>query len=208
VRPLPCQLLVVTDRKLSSRSVLDTVEAAMAGGARWFWLRDRDLGEAEREELARALTRAAQGRAVLTIGADVRLALRVGAHGVHLPAGAHVGAARACLGPDSFIGVSAHCEGDIQEAMRAGADYATLSPVFPSSSKPGYGPALHVAAIARASAHGLPILALGGVSQANLASCLDTGAAGVAVMGAIAGAPDPRSETAALLKAIRACRAS
>jgi thiamine-phosphate pyrophosphorylase len=199
-------LLVVTDRKLSSRPVLDTVGAAMAGGAKWFWLRDRDLRDAEREQLARELMRAVKGRAFLTIGADVQLALRVGAHGVHLPASADVNAARACLGPEVFIGVSAHCEGDVQSAMSAGADYATLSPIFPTASKPGYGPALDVAAIAQAGACGLPILALGGVTPANIASCLDAGAAGVAVMGGIAGALDPRSETATFLHSIRTCR--
>jgi thiamine-phosphate pyrophosphorylase len=202
VKPLPCRLLVVTERKLSARPVLDTVEAAMQGGAAWFWLRDRDLSEGDREQLAKTLMRAVQGQAVLTIGADVQLALRVGAHGVHLPASADVGAARACLGPKAFIGVSAHCERDVHAAMSAGADYATLSPVFPSASKPGYGPALGVDAIARAGACGLPILALGGVTKANVAGCLDAGASGVAVMGGISGAPDPRAKTAALLKAI------
>jgi thiamine-phosphate pyrophosphorylase len=202
VRSLPCRLLVVTDRKLSARPVLETVEGAMQGGAKWFWLRDRDLSEGDREQLAMALMRTVQGRAVLTIGANVQLARRVGAHGVHLPACADVGAARVCLGPEAFIGVSAHCERDVQRAMSAGADYATLSPVFPSASKPGYGPALDVDAIERASACGLPILALGGVTKANAARCLDAGAAAVAVMGAIFGALDPGAETAALLKAI------
>jgi thiamine-phosphate pyrophosphorylase len=202
VKPLPCRLLVVTDRKLSARPVRDTVEAAMQGGAQWFWLRDRDMSEGDREQLAKELMRTVQGRAVLTVGADVQLALRVGAHGVHLPARADVGAARAGLGPEAFIGVSAHCERDVQAAMSAGADYATLSPVFPSASKPGYGPALDVDAIARAGACGLPILALGGVTKANAGGCRDAGAAGVAVMGGISGALDPRAETAALLKAI------
>jgi thiamine-phosphate pyrophosphorylase len=202
VKPLPCRLLVVTERTLSARPVLDTVEAAMQGGAKWFWLRDRDLPENDREQLATALMRAVRGRAVLTIGADVQLALRVGARGVHLPAHADVRAARACLGPGACIGVSAHREGDVQGAMRAGADYATLSPVFPSASKPGYGPALDVERIARAGACGLPILALGGVTQANAAKCIRAGAAGVAVMGEISGALDPRAETAALLNAI------
>jgi thiamine-phosphate pyrophosphorylase len=113
-----------------------------------------------------------------------------------------VRAARADLGPDVFIGVPAHSERDAGDAMSAGADYATLSPIFPSASKPGYGPALDVDAIARAAACGLPILALGGVTPANAASCLDAGAAGVAVMGGISGAVDARNETAALLNAI------
>jgi thiamine-phosphate pyrophosphorylase len=207
VRPLPSRLLVVTDRKLSSRSVRDTVEAAMQGGAGWFWLRDRDLCEAEREDLAKQLMGAVQGRAVLTIGSDVQLAARVGAHGVHLPAHADVRAARVDLGPDVFIGVSAHSERDVHEATRAGADYATLSPMFPSASKPGYGPALDVDAIARAGACGLPILALGGVTPANAASCLDAGAAGVAVMGGISGALDPRAATEAFIATIRGSEA-
>ncbi|MDF2117485.1 thiamine phosphate synthase [Roseiarcaceae bacterium H3SJ34-1] len=199
---LPARLLVVTDRKLVPRPVIETVRAAINGGATWIWLRDRDLQAKEREDLAAQLIAMMAGRACLTIGGDVEFALRIGARGVHLPAGSDTLAARALLGPRVLIGVSAHGRRDIDNAKAAGADYVTLSPIFPSASKPGYGPALGVAGLSSAAACGLPILALGGVTALNAKACLEAGAAGIAVMGGVCAAPDPHSAARAICEAI------
>jgi len=186
--PLPSRLLLVTDRHQAALPLEDTVGEAMAAGARWIWLRDRDLPAAERRALAQrllALTRAHGAR--LCIGADVELAADIAADGVHLPAdssfGALIASARARLGARALIGVSAHGEADVAAAAAAGADYATLSPIFATASKPGYGPALGVAALARAARHALPVLALGGVTAERTEECLRAGAAGIAAMG-------------------------
>ncbi|MDB5641137.1 MAG: thiamine monophosphate synthase [Hyphomicrobiales bacterium] len=203
MRHLPARLLVVTDRKLSARHVLETVAAALQGGANWFWLRDRDLEGRERERLAHAMMQHLRGRGFLTIGGDVELARIVGAHGVQLSAQADVKAARLLLGQDMLIGVSAHVGQDVEQAQRDGADYVTLSPVFPSASKPGYGPALGVQALAQAGACGLPVVALGGVTAGNAAACIKAGASGVAVMGGVFGAPDACAAAKALVDGVR-----
>lgn len=200
---IPSRLLVVTDRKLADRSILETVRAAIAGGATWIWLRDRDLPAREREHLAEQLIVMMAGRARLTIGGDVELVGKAGADGVHLPAGSDVQAARALLGARSLIGISAHSREDIETARSAGADYATLSPIFPSASKPGYGPALGLDGLAAAAYCSLPVLALGGVTTANAKDCLDAGAGGIAVMGGIVGAPDPWAAARTYLQALR-----
>ena len=57
--------------------------------------------------------------------------------------------------------------------------------MFPSASKPGYGPALGLGALREAAGVGLPVLALGGVSVAAARSCVEAGAYGVAVMGPV-----------------------
>ena len=184
MNPLPSDLLVVTDRHQASRPVPEVAAALLAGGARWIWLRDRDLAESERRALAEAL--AAMMRragACLSIGADVELAAEVGAAGVHLRASPEVAGARRRLGPRTVLGVSAHSLADVRAAAAAGADYTTLSPIFASASKPGYGPALGVAALSEAAMLGIPVLALGGVTAHNAAACRGAGAAGVAVMG-------------------------
>lgn len=62
--------------------------------------------------------------------------------GIHLPAQGSVAEARRVLGPGALVGISAHSVEDVAAAVGAGAYYATLSPIFPTSSKPGYGPAL------------------------------------------------------------------
>jgi thiamine-phosphate pyrophosphorylase len=124
--------------------------------------------------------------------------------GVHLPSGGSPEQARARLGKDVLIGLSVH---SVDEATRADptADYVTLSPIFGSISKPGYGPALGVQGLADAVAHArVPIVALGGVSADNLGPCLAAGAAAVAVMGAVMAAADPEAATAALVRTLGA----
>ncbi|MGH6976892.1 MAG: thiamine phosphate synthase, partial [Stellaceae bacterium] len=89
---------------------------------------------------------------------------------------------------------------DIARAETEGADYVTLSPIFATASKPGYGPALGLDELADLAAKSLiPVLALGGVDAAAVGSCLAAGAAGVAVMGAVMAVADPRAVTSALV---------
>lgn len=184
--------------------VLDAAAAALRGGARWFWLRDRDLPMAERERLARNLQVLLSGRAALTVGGDLALARRIGAEGAHLPAGADLAHARSFLGRGRLLGVSAHNLADVRRAADARADYVTLSPIFETSSKPGYGPALGAEALAAAAAFGVPLIALGGVTAANAGACLHAGAAGIAVMGGLFGAERPDRSAEALLAALAA----
>jgi len=77
-------------------------------------------------------------------------------------------------------------------AERAGADYVTLSPIFITASKPGYGPALGPAILSRARrVLKIPVMALGGVDARTIADCLSAGAAGGAVMGPVMRSEDP-----------------
>jgi thiamine-phosphate pyrophosphorylase len=184
-RRLPARLLLVTDRHQAG-SLEEIVGDAVAAGVRWVWVRDRDLPAPERRALAqrlRAIARVHDAR--LSVGGDIALAAEIAADGVHLSAGSPIPAARARLGPDALIGVSAHGEAEVAAAAAGGADYATLSPIFPTASKPGYGPALGVAALASAARHGLPVLALGGIMPARTDECLRAGAVGIAVMGEV-----------------------
>jgi thiamine-phosphate pyrophosphorylase len=185
-KALPSRLMLVTDRHLAAVPLDEVVREAIAAGARWIWLRDRDLPAVERHALAQRLMALARPRGVrLTIGGDVALAAEIGADGVQLAAGATIATARARLGPGALIGVSAHGEADVTAAAAGGADYATLSPIFVSVSKPAYGPALGTASLARAAAHGLPLIALGGVTPGRVDECLRAGATSVAVMGEV-----------------------
>ncbi len=199
-------LLVVTDRHGAARPLTETVRAAVAGGARFVWLRDRDLDRGARRDLARdliALLRPAGGR--LVVGGDADLAAETGAQGVHLPGSAGIDgirAARKSLGAAALIGFSAHSVAEIAAAEAMGADYATLSPIFPTASKPGYGPALGLAALRAAAAHRLPVFALGGIESDNGRACREAGAAGVAVMGGVMRGADPRAATARFVAAV------
>lgn len=196
--PLPDRLLIVSDRHQAARPLAEQLSAAMAGGARWVWLRDRDLPREDRLALAWQVRREARHHgARLTIGGDITLAREVQADGVHLGAVQDVAAARAQLGTGALVGLSCHSLDDVSAAAQAGADYVTLSPIFVSASKPGYGPALGTAALSLAASHGVPILALGGVDCETAAACIAAGSWGVAVMGPMMRSTEPARLVAA-----------
>jgi thiamine-phosphate pyrophosphorylase len=71
----------------------------------------------------------------------------------------------------------------VSAARDEGCDYVTVSPVFPTPSKPGYGPPLGLAGLARLTGSAPPVYALGGIRPGDAPGCLAAGAHGVAVMG-------------------------
>jgi thiamine-phosphate pyrophosphorylase len=190
-------ILVITDRRMASRPLADVLGAALEGGCRWVLLREPDLASGDLAELGRDVaTLCKRHNALLSISADVTAATEIGAGGVHLPQRAAnaetVARARAALGKAALIGVSCHSLEEAEAAQRLGADYVTLSPVFLTESKPGYGPALGTERLASMIAvlH-LPVLALGGIAPDNAAAVRASGAGGLAVMGLIMRAKDP-----------------
>jgi thiamine-phosphate pyrophosphorylase len=197
--------LVITDRAQARRPLTEIAEALFQAGGRWIMLREKDLDPAARRELLRALVAlGAPFGATVTVNGDLAAAGACGAAGVHLPTGGDLEAARRALGPDALLGASTHSLDEAQAAEGAGADYVTLSPIFESASKPGYGPALGPAGLAAVATRlPIPVIALGGVVAGNAAACLQAGAAGVAVMGAVmapgTGGADPGAVTSQLL---------
>jgi thiamine-phosphate pyrophosphorylase len=158
-------------------------------------LREKDMAaDARRDLLARLVALGRNYDAAIMVSDDIAAARAAEAAGVHLSRDGDPGAARAALGPEALIGVSAHDAAEAEAAAHAGADYVTLSPIFESLSKPGYGPQLGLAGL-RAVANGLtiPVLALGGITHLNANECLKHGADGVSVMGEIMGAGDPEA---------------
>jgi thiamine-phosphate pyrophosphorylase len=135
-----------------------------------------------------------RAHARISVHADYDAAMSTGATGVHLSRHGSIKTARAFLGDRALIGVSAHDRNEVRQAAALGADYVTLSPIFASASKPGYGPALGLTALAEiAKAVPIPIYALGGVDAGNATDCRVAGAAGVAIMGAAMRAADPEA---------------
>ena len=200
--PFP-PLLVISDRHQARHPLEEVAEAVFAGGCRWFSLREKDLPPEERRALLGGLVTLGHCYgAVVTAHEDIEGVLAVGADGVHLPSGISPEAARAQLSR-KLIGASAHDADEAAALLSAGADYVTISPVFLTASKPGYGPALGLEGLSRivAEASG-PVIALGGITAENAAECIPAGARGVAVMGEIMRAADPRAATAAILRAM------
>jgi len=194
-------LLVLSDRQQCERagsSLIDVVRrvcAALTPLAVVF--REKDLPSPQRLRLAEqvaALTHVAD--VPLIVASDHDLARRVGAAAVHLAASDPVPSSASPM-PH---GRSCHDGVELRSAAADGAAYATVSPIFLTDSKPGYGPALGVTALATLAgeAGDLPLYALGGVTAERVRACLAAGATGVAVMGAVMTADDPASVVSAL----------
>ncbi|MCW3843228.1 thiamine phosphate synthase [Micromonospora yasonensis] len=188
----PSGLVVLTDRRVAPGPLVEVIAAAVGGGARWVMLREKDLPRAERAALAAELRAilAEAGGTLIVAGPDP-----LDGDAVHLSSAGPYPPPRGAL-----VGRSCH---DATELARLTTeDYATLSPVYPTRTKPGYGPPLHpggLAALARVSR--VPTVALGGIeTPEQVRACVEAGAVGVAVLGAVMRAENP-AEAAATLAA-------
>ncbi|WP_448641803.1 thiamine phosphate synthase [Geodermatophilus sp. URMC 63] len=174
----PPRLLVVTDRTQAAGPLPEVVAAAVDAGARAVWLRDRDLPPVERRALA--------GELQVVLDPVGGLLVWGGAAGapegtaVHLAAADPFPAVRPPL-----VGRSCHSAAEVARAADEGCDWVTLSPFAPTASKPGYGPALGTGGLAALAPGAPPVLALGGVTPADVPALLAAGAHGVAVMGPV-----------------------
>ncbi|MCG8351721.1 MAG: thiamine phosphate synthase [Chloroflexales bacterium] len=187
-------LLLITDRTLARRPLFEVVTMALAGGCRWIMVREKDLSPPKLTSLVKMIITATQPyAATVSVNGNLAVAAACRINAIHLPQGQSVAAARQQLGADGWIGVSAHSLAEAQCAATDGADYVTLSPIFPTQSKPGYGPALGLDELRRVAATlPIPVVALGGITPDSIAPCYSAGAAGAAVMGAVMQAANPQ----------------
>ncbi len=190
----------------ASLPLREAVAQAVRAGVRLVQLREKQVPDADYLALARdlrALTTAYGAR--LLINSRVDIAAAVDADGVHLPRDASIDDARRALGPNALIGVSTHSAEELRRAEAEGADFVTLSPVFPTTSKPCATNTLGIerfaALVARAT---LPVYALGGIQPENAAGCLRAGAYGIAVVSSIMAAPDVGAATSRYLRVLAA----
>ena len=125
------------------------------------------------------------------------------AHGVHLGhRSLEPRQVRRFLPPDCLVGCSAHDPESLAAAAEQGADYASLSPVFPTGCKPGAAAIGPRAAEAWTRAARLPVIWLGGLDRAELGRLRDCGAHGFALRSALCDAADPRGEAERLRAAL------
>lgn len=193
------RLIVITDAAMAApRSVDDVVHAALDAGAPAIQLRDKDATAADLHRQAvrlRGLTR--QHGALLFINDRVDVALAASADGVHLgphdlPVSAAATAARRAGRDDLIVGFSTDDPHRARQARDDGAAYIGCGAVFRTTSKPEVGNeeigTERLAQVVRAV--DLPVIAIGGITPANIDAVARTGAAGVAVIGAIMTAHD------------------
>lgn len=198
----PPRLVVVTDRHGAAsrgRTVAAVVADAVDAGAPAVLLRDKDLPTAERIALGEQIRPlVAEAGATLLVSSDPDLARHLDADGLHLAA-----ADPPCRDVIGILGRSCHDLAEVVSAQREGVGYVFVSPVAPTPSKPGHGPALGPTGLGAlvTAADPVPVLALGGVTPGNAADWRVAGAHGIAVMGGVMAAADPGAAVRALLAA-------
>jgi thiamine-phosphate diphosphorylase len=180
--------------------------AILAGGGRLVQLRMKHRSCGEMMDAAawlRALT--TRAGAWLVINDRVDVALAVGADGVHLGAeDLPVAAARRVAAGRFIIGRSTHSLEEARAAVAAGADYVAFGPLFPTTTKV-------VAAAPQGldrlrelrGCVGVPIVAIGGITEATAPAVRAAGADAAAMIGEIAGAADIAAKVQRLLRALR-----
>lgn len=189
------RLIVITDAGLAApRSVTDVLREALEAGARCVQLRDKTASARNLVQSARALTQlAAPYGALVLVNDRLDVAMAAEADGVHVgPTDLPVRAVRRVAGPGFLIGYSTDDPNAARAAVEEGADYIGCGTVFPTTSKPDAGDAIGPDGLERVvRSVDVPVVGIGGVTPDRVAAVLATGAAGVAVIGAVMGAPDP-----------------
>ena len=209
--PADLEVYLVTDRgQCGSRGVVETVRQAVDAGVRFVQLRDKDASDAEVKAQARQIAQVTEGRAVFVIDDRLEAVAELRREGVAVD-GVHVGQgdtapeqARALLGPDAVVGLSADHASHLEKLARlprGTVDYLGVGPIHHTSTKPDASEPLGVDGFARFAAQaGLPCVAIGGVTLGDVAELKAAGAAGVAVVSAICANDDPAAAAGALVK--------
>ena len=195
-------LYVITNRNLCAPKPLHTVVSEILDvGVKAIQLREKDLGNDALLQLAQPISELCKtNNANLFINTHVQVAIDVGAAGVHLPELEEV---KAQSDNDFLIGCSIHSVEAAKKREAEGADFVTCSPIYPTTDKPGYGPAVGVANLEKLVKQvKLPVFALGGVTPARVRACLEAGASGVAVMSGIMSPTDSAQRAKDYLSAL------
>ena len=200
------KLYAITDRHRCTPTLLtEVISELLDAGVTAIQLREKDLSSEELSHLAQPIAELCRDyKAKLFINTDTRVAHKVGAAGVHLPASAEsVSLVKAQMGDGFSIGCSVHSLDAAKKREAEGADFLMYSPIYPTASKPGYGPAVGVENLAKVVGRvKLPIFALGGITPARVSKCLAAGTFGVAVMSGVMSPKNAGKQAKRYLKAL------
>jgi len=189
------------------RAPADVAGAFLAAGARVIQLRCKTMASGAFLALAqRVLEDVNAAGAALIINDRADVAALAGAHGLHVgQEDLRPEDARSIIG-EAVLGVSTHTKEQWDAAAQSPITYLAIGPAFATGTKEtGYSAVgLEVIGLAAraTAAHGLPIVAIGGITMENAVSVIDAGAASVAVIsGLVSG--DPESRCRAFLRLLQ-----
>ena len=144
--------------------------------------------------------------AIFIIDDHVELAQKLHADGVHLGLkDMPVAEARQVLGEEFLIGGTANTFEDIVRHWQGGADYIGCGPFRHTDTKKNLSPLLGLEGYARLMKQmqeagiPLPVVAIGGITRADIPAIMETGVRGIALSGTVLRADDPVQEMREIL---------
>ena len=205
-------LYAVTDRMWlkEGQTLASVTEEVLKNGATFLQIREKELGDADFLNQAKALKEVAARYGVpYVVNDNIQVALECDADGVHVGQSDIVGKdVRSMIGPDKILGISANTVETAIAAEKAGADYIGVGAVFNTSTKKD-ATTLSVSQLREiCDAVRIPVVAIGGISSGNILQLSGSGIDGVAVVSAIYAQSDPGAATAELLEKARKMVAS
>ncbi len=188
-------------------SYLDSARLALEGGCRWIQLRMKDHPLDEVETIGREVQALCkQYEAIFIIDDHVELAQKLHADGVHLGLkDMPVAEARRMLGEEFLIGGTANTFEDIVRHWQGGADYIGCGPFRYTDTKKNLSPVLGLEGYVRLMKQmqeagiPLPVVAIGGITRADIPAIMETGVRGIALSGTVLRAEDPVQEMREIL---------
>ena len=205
LKKLNNSLYVIIDPDFCKAGPFETAVAALNGGATVLQLRCKNRPGEYTEELAGRIARLCESRRALFIMNDSpEIAARVKAGGVHLGQD-DMPASEAKKYFSGIIGVSAYNDKEIRQAIADNVDYFGFGPVFKTTTKKGLPPVkglLRLARVARKFRE-LPVVAIGGINEKNIARVFKAGTASASLITAVCSAQDPEEATRRLIAKIK-----
>jgi len=187
-------------------SVESTVTALCRAGVSLIQYRETTLDDARMLSVARRIARAALPWKVPVVVNDrADIAALAGAAGAHLgQEDLPVAEARGLLGPGAIVGVSVDTAEEARRAAEGGADYVSLGPAYPTTSKADVPEPRPIELYEQLAGElPIPLVAIGGITAANATPLARAGVAAVAVISSLYTGSDPGKNAVELIRAFR-----
>lgn len=191
-------------------SYLDSIRLALQGGCRWIQLRMKDATDDEVRPIAiEAQQLCREYGATFIIDDRVALVKELQADGVHLGKNdMPIAEARRQLGPHYIIGGTANTFEDVKSHYESGADYIGCGPFRFTTTKKKLSPVLgldgyrRIVIEMRAAHIGIPVVAIGGITDEDIPAILRTGIDGIALSGTVLRADNPAEKMKEIINII------
>ncbi len=203
---LTSRLYVITNRNLCEpKSIVSVVSEILDAGVKAIQLREKDLNDTDLLRIALPISKLCKNyEAQLFINSNVKIAIDVGAAGLHLPDNdVSVQEVREKTQNNLMVACSTHSISTAKRRETEGADFLTYSPIYKVRSKPTDNVAVGVVNLEKLVHHvNIPVFALGGITPTRVKECISAGASGVAVMSGIISATDSALRAKAYLECL------